>query len=79
MKLRNNLFSFLNSKCGIWMAKVNRSEKDRLMQYRGVSGSLKLGGQVVLWQLWRRAAVAGGAFYSAKKWGGQLPPLPPLY
>ena len=39
----------------------------------GVSGFLKVGGQVVM----RRGAAAGGAFYSGKKLGGQLPPLPP--
>ena len=44
---------------------------------RGVSGFLKLGGgQVVMQVVMRRGTVAGGAFYSAKKWGGQLPPLP---
>ena len=42
--------------------------------YRGVSGSLKLGGQVVMRQLWRRAAAAGGAFYSTKRWGAIAPP-----
>ena len=44
---------------------------------RGVSGSLKLGGQVVMRQLWRRAAAAGGAFYSANRWGGNCPLAPP--
>ena len=42
-----------------------------------VSGSLKVEWQVVLWQLWRRAAAAGGAFYSAKRWGGNCPLCPP--
>ena len=44
----------------------------------GVSGFLKLGGQVVM----RRGTAAGGAFYSAKKWGAPLPPFtyaPELY
>jgi hypothetical protein len=45
--------------------------------FRGVSGSLKLGGQVVMRQLWRRAAAAGGAFYSANRWGGNCPLAPP--
>ena len=48
------------------------------MYPRGVSGSLKVGGQVVIWQLWRQAAAAGGAFYSAKRWGGAIAPLPPF-
>ena len=47
------------------------------MVNRGVSGFLKLGGQVVMRQLWRRAAAVGGTFYSAKRWGGKCPPAPP--
>ena len=34
---------------------------------RGVSGFLKVGGQVVIQVVMRRGAAAGGAFYSAKK------------
>ena len=48
-------------------------------EFRVVSGSLKLGGQVVMRQLWRRAAAAGGAFYSNKRWGGIAPPAPPPF
>ena len=44
------------------------------IQYRGVSGYLKLGGQVVMRRLMRHAAAAGGAFYSAKMWGVIAPP-----
>ena len=36
-------------------------------------------GQVVIWQQWRRAAAAGGAFYFAKRWGGAIALLPPLH
>ena len=35
--------------------------------YRGVSGFLIVGGQVVMQVVVRRGATAGGAFYSAKK------------
>ena len=49
------------------------------MCYRGVSGSLKVGGQLVLRQLWRRAAAAGGTFYSVKRGGAIAPPVTPLH
>ena len=42
-----------------------------LLHIRGVTGYLKLDGQVVM----RRAT--GGAFYSAKNWMGNCPPCPP--
>ena len=40
---------------------------------RGVSGLLKVEGQVVIQVLMRR-----GSFYSAKKWGGIAPLAPPF-
>ena len=45
---------------------------------RGVSGFLKVGGQVVIHVVMRRGAAAGGAFCSAKKWGGNCHPCPPF-
>ena len=44
---------------------------------RGVSGFIEVGGQVVIKVVMRRGAAAGGAFYPAKKWGGNCPPCPP--
>ena len=38
-----------------------------IILFRGVSGSLLMRGQAVICQLWRCAATAGGAFYSAKR------------
>ena len=40
--------------------------------FRGVSGYLNLGGQVVMW-----LTAARGAFYSARNWVGNCPPCPP--
>ena len=46
---------------------------------RDVIGLLKVGGQVVIQVVMRRGFAAGGAFYSAKMWGGNCPPsLTPL-
>ena len=47
------------------------------MFFRGVSGYLKLGGQVVMWRAAAAAPPPGGAFYSAKNWVGNCPPCPP--
>merc|ERR550534_1584965 len=44
---------------------------------RGVSGYLKLGGQVVMWRATAAAPPPGGAFYFAKNWVGNCPPCPP--
>jgi hypothetical protein len=44
---------------------------------RGVSGYLKLGGQVVMWRAAAAAPPSGGAFYSAQNWVGNCPPCPP--
>ena len=45
--------------------------------FRGVSGFLKGGGQVVMQVVMLCGAVAGGAFYSAKKGWGAIAPCPP--
>ena len=55
----------------IWSAMAWYLQKP--LWYRGVSGSLEVGGQLLVWLLWRRAGVA---FYSAKRWGGNCPPPP---
>ena len=47
------------------------------ISFRGVSGYLKLGGQVVMWRAAATAPPPGGAFYSAKNWVGNCPPCPP--
>ena len=53
-------------------------QKLKLIIHRGVSGFLKVGGQVVIQVVMRRGAAASGAFYSAKKWGGNCPLCPPF-
>ena len=40
---------------------------------RGVSGYLKLGGQVVMWRAAAATPTLGGAFYSAKNLVGNCP------
>jgi hypothetical protein len=47
------------------------------MNFRGVSGYLKLDGQVVMWRTAAAAPPPGGAFYSAKNWVGNCPLCPP--
>ena len=43
----------------------------------GASVAFKSGGQVVIQEVMWSGTTAGGAFYSAKKWGGNCPPAPP--
>ena len=49
---------------------------DIVYVYRGVSGYLELGGQVVMWRTSAAKPPPGGAFYSAKNMVGNCPPCP---
>ena len=51
--------------------------RQTVLSYRGVSGYLKLGGQVVMWPAPAAKLLPGGAFYPAKNWVGNCPPCPP--
>ena len=50
--------------------------RQTVLSYRGVSGYLKLGGQVVMWHANSVALPPGGAFCSTKNWVGNYPPCP---